>query len=124
MVNTKDKYHLLVRNFSLRVKPPFLTTEAVLIEIGNGLSKPKSRALAIETIEDLRSDPVRVEVLPVDTTLFDRSFALYRSRRDKTWGITDRISFVVMQERGIRQVLTTDEHFEQAGFQNLLTIRR
>lgn len=30
------------------------------------------------------------------------------------------ISFVVMQEHNLTQVLTTDHHFEQAGFHNLL----
>lgn len=30
------------------------------------------------------------------------------------------ISFVVMQERGIEQALTTDIHFQQAGFTALM----
>ena len=30
------------------------------------------------------------------------------------------ISFVVMNERGITDALTSDHHFEQAGFQILL----
>ena len=34
--------------------------------------------------------------------------------------LTDCISFVVMEERGIRDALTADEHFKQAGFQPLL----
>jgi predicted nucleic acid-binding protein len=39
---------------------------------------------------------------------------------DKEWGLTDCISFVAMQERGLTNALTTDRHFTQAGFQNLL----
>jgi predicted nucleic acid-binding protein len=123
LANTRDKYHSLARDVSFRVKPPFLTTEAVLIEISNALSGLKWRSIAIATLEDLRSDPHRVEVLPVDTTLFERAFSLYRSRRDKTWGMTDCISFVVMREKGLRQALTTDQDFEQAGFQNILISR-
>ena len=34
--------------------------------------------------------------------------------------LTDCISFVVMQERGIAEALTGDHHFEQAGFAALL----
>jgi len=45
---------------------------------------------------------------------------LFRQRTDKAWGLTDCISFVVMQERGISEALTADEHFEQAGFIALL----
>ena len=39
---------------------------------------------------------------------------------DKEWGITDCISFVVMQDLGLVEALTTDEHFKQAGFRSLL----
>jgi uncharacterized protein len=123
LANTRDKYHSLARDVSFRAKPPFLTTEAVLVEIGNALSGLKWRSIAIATLEDLRSDPVHIEVLPVDTALFERALSLYRSRRDKTWGMTDCISFVVMRKRELLQVLTTDQDFEQAGFQSILTSR-
>jgi hypothetical protein len=56
--------------------------------------------------------------------LLERAIALHSSRTDKEWGLTDCISFVVMQERNLTQVLTTDRHFEQAGFQNILTNAR
>lgn len=39
---------------------------------------------------------------------------------DKEWGMTDCISFVVMQDMGIIDALTTDDHFRQAGFRALL----
>jgi len=39
---------------------------------------------------------------------------------DKEWGLTDCISFVVMKDRKLTDVLTTDHHFEQAGFKSLL----
>ncbi len=45
---------------------------------------------------------------------------LYRHRPDKEWGTTDCISFVVMQDYGLTEALTTDEHFKQAGFRALL----
>ena len=38
------------------------------------------------------------------------------------WSLTDCISFIVMQERNISEALTTDRHFEQAGFIRLLHI--
>jgi predicted nucleic acid-binding protein len=41
-------------------------------------------------------------------------------RQDKSWSLVDCSSFVVMQQRGIVEALTTDEHFEQAGFVRLL----
>ena len=101
------------------VQPPFITTEAVLTEIGNALSRLCWHALGFATINDLRTDP-DIEVVTVDTALFGRAVALYGSRSDKEWGLTDCISFVVMQERGLTHSLTTDRHFAQAGFQNAL----
>ena len=35
---------------------------------------------------------------------------------DKSYSFTDCTSFVVMRELGIREALTTDRHFVQAGF--------
>ena len=45
---------------------------------------------------------------------------LYEQRLDKDWGLTDCISFVVMQREQIQEAFTSDKHFEQAGFIRLL----
>lgn len=52
--------------------------------------------------------------------LYDAAFTLFKSRKDKDWGLVDCVSFIVMQNRGITDALTTDEHFQQAGFRALL----
>jgi len=49
-----------------------------------------------------------------------RAFKLYRDRMDKEWGLVDCVSFVVMSDREITDALTTDIHFQQAGFRALL----
>ena len=36
------------------------------------------------------------------------------------WSLTDCISFLAMKEFGSEEALTTDHHFEQAGFRALL----
>jgi len=45
---------------------------------------------------------------------------LYCRREDKNWSLTDCMSFVVMEDEDIEDVLTADHHFEQAGFVALL----
>ena len=45
---------------------------------------------------------------------------LYHQPADKGWTLTDCVSFVIMRERNVTDVLTGDKHFEQAGFAALL----
>jgi predicted nucleic acid-binding protein len=119
LVNTADQYHEQARLTAATVEPPFITTEAVLVEIGNALSRARWRHLAIATLHDLRTDP-DIKVVPVSGELFEQAVALFSARSDKEWGLTDCISFVVMEQRKLTHALTTDRHFEQAGFQNAL----
>jgi uncharacterized protein len=96
-----------------------ITTRAVLVEFGNSLAGPKFRHKVLQMFEDLQRDP-SIEIIPLSEGLFDKGLHLFRQRPDKSWGLTDCISFVVMRERGISEALTADEHFEQAGFVALL----
>ena len=96
-----------------------VTTRAVILEIGNALSKQRYRHAAIQLLNSLETDS-HVEIVPLSEQIFRKAFQLYRERSDKEWGLTDCVSFVVMHDRGITEALTTDEHFQQAGFQALL----
>ena len=57
----------------------------------------------------------------VDRDVATRAWTLLKDRPDKHWSLVDCASFVVMQRRGLRQALSSDRHFEQAGFGRLLT---
>ena len=62
-----------------------------------------------------------LEIVPVSQSLLADGWALYCQRCDKDWGLTDCISFVIMTQRQIMQAFTSDHHFEQARFINLLS---
>jgi predicted nucleic acid-binding protein len=96
-----------------------VTTCVVVAEIGDALASPGYREKAAEHIAALQRSPT-VDIVPLTEELFLNGFELYRERQDKSWGITDCISFAVMRERGLREALTTDSDFEQAGFNALL----
>lgn len=100
---------------------PLVTTRAVLLEIGNALSKLRYRLAASELLDALERDP-QVELVLITEELYQQALALFCSRLDKEWGLIDCVSFIVMQERGLTNALTTDEHFEQAGFRALLRL--
>ena len=120
--SAKDQYHgqaLRLANEMEANRTKLVTTRAVLLEIGNALSKQRYRQAAIKLLVALESDP-NVEIVPLTEELYFRALRLYRERLDKEWGLIDCISFVVMADRGLAEVLTTDNHFQQAGFQVLL----
>lgn len=70
-------------------------------------------------LQSLEADP-NVTIVPLSEDLYAQAFHLYRERPDKEWGLTDCISFIAMRARKITEALTTDEHFQQAGFIALL----
>ena len=119
LVNTGDRHHGRARALALTLRGPLVTTEAVLIEVGNSLARLRWRRLAVQLLTELRSDPA-LEVVAVDAALFAQAVELYIARPDKEWGLTDCVSFVVMNGRGIREALAADQHFIQAGFRALL----
>lgn len=70
-------------------------------------------------LESIEKDP-SIEIVPVSEELYKRAFNFYKKRQDKEWGLTDCISFIVMQDYELSEALTADEHFRQAGFRALL----
>lgn len=96
-----------------------VTTRAILLEIGNALSKERYRQAAVELLDALEQD-VTVEIVPLSEELFARALELFRNRTDKEWGLIDCVSSILMRERGLTEALTPDKHYEQAGFRALL----
>ncbi len=53
---------------------------------------------------------------------FESAKAFFRKHADHGYSFTDCTSFIVMQELRIRDALTTDRHFAEAGFRPLLPV--
>lgn len=98
---------------------PLVTTEYVLWETLNGLSKPLDRAKAHALLEGIFGFSAWT-VVAATADLFSEGLALHRQCGDKSWSLTDCISFVVMRQRNLLRALTHDHHFEQAGFEALM----
>lgn len=99
----------------------FVTTNYILIELVALMTSPlhiprKEIAAFINAIKQSNA----VETVHIDAELDRRAWQLLVSRPDKAWSLTDCASFVVMQILGLNQALTSDRHFEQAGFVRLL----
>ena len=96
-----------------------VTTEFILLELGNACARAADHADFLALVAGMRAS-ARVRIVMLDSTLMKRGLDLMASRPDKDWSLTDCISFVVMEDEGIRDALTGDHHFEQAGFTALL----
>lgn len=123
--NADDDLHeqaVRVSDTLARQKARILTTSAVLTEVANTFSRSGWRPIAHQLVESVRQSEVMgvAKVVHVDEALWERGWALFVERPDKHWGLTDCISFVVMQDQSIAQAFASDRHFEQAGFERLM----
>lgn len=116
----RDEFHEAAVRASHALRRSVVTTEFVLIEVGNWLSRSSSRGRYVRLFEAIEAD-ADTTVIPADHALFVQGVELYRQRPDKDWSLTDCISFVVMTHHDLREALTADRHFEQAGFRALLS---
>lgn len=98
-----------------------VTTNYVIAELVALLTSPLriARPKLIAFVDDLKASPY-IEIVHVDVKHDDTAWQLLKSRQDKEWSLVDCASFVLMTRRGITEALTTDHHFEQAGFVRLL----
>ena len=115
----EDELHERAVGWSLRLSEPLLVTESVLLECVNSFSRPKDRPAAHALIEHVRSE-AGCELVHASPDLFEADVRLHHERPDMEWSLTDCISFVLMNERGIGRALAYDHHFDQAGFEALL----
>ena len=120
LLSGKDRFHEQAKDLYRTVKSAeaiFVTTH-ILAEICDHLSG-QDKEQAAQFIDEL-SNATNVRIVHIPLADFWEAFELYRQRTDKSWGLTDCISFKVMDREGIGAALTCDRHFEQAGYEALL----
>lgn len=122
LLNEDDALHKVAQELWLEIgerNPWIVLTDWIVAETGNGLARTAARKNFAGSVRRLRGWP-RVRLIQVTPELRDRALELYSDRLDKTWGLVDCASFLVMSEHGVFDAFTTDRHFEQAGFTCLL----
>jgi predicted nucleic acid-binding protein len=116
LINENDHYHRQALTLSEKYDSHRLvTTDAVLLEVGNALSRLARRQASLIIHHFQTAD--EVTLIPLNPTLFNTALHWYDKHQDKTWGLVDCVSFAVMAEMQLSQVLAFDRHFIQAGFQ-------
>lgn len=119
-----EPFHTTAKNLMLEWHAKnvrIVTTNYVMLELIALFTSPLRipRFKQIKVIETIKAAPW-VEIVHIDRTLDEEAWQLLKERQDKNWSLVDCASFVIMQNRRITEALTTDPHFEQAGFRRHL----
>ncbi len=122
LLNPRDAWHetvqLLYEEYFAR---PILTSEMVLAEVLNFMAKygAQNRLATVDLIRRFGRD-LNVDVEPQTSLQFWNAVEFYNAQPDQEWGLVDCASFQLMTANNIREALTNDHHFTQAGFNILM----
>jgi predicted nucleic acid-binding protein len=122
LLNPRDNLHEKAREVSISLGTfRIVTSEMVLTEVLNAFASRGEllRKAACTLVRSVRSNATS-QIIEMTSYRFEDGMDRYWSRADKTWGLTDCTSFVIMEERKIKVALSADRDFQQAGFKALL----
>ena len=104
-----------------RQKLEMITTNYVVLELVALLNSPLRvpRSQLFQYVDAVRTASY-IHLIHIDISIDIAAWDLLKTREDKTWSLVDSTSFVVMKQFDIQEALTTDNHFEQAGYIRLL----
>lgn len=122
MLNRHDQWNLAAVQATQQTRGrKIVTSEMVIVEFLNGVARygAQSRSQAVVTARGLYNNP-NIEVIEQSSIQLAMAMQRYAARLDQRWSVTDCASFLIMEERGITDVLAHDRDFVQAGFRALL----
>ena len=115
LLDERDQNHRRAKEHANQLTLRQVTTRWVLAEVANSLCRGRTRLAVARFLRRLVSLHL-VRVVQQSDELFECGQLLYEQRPDKEWSLTDCISFVVMEREEMREALTNEHHFTQAGF--------
>jgi predicted nucleic acid-binding protein len=82
----------------------------ILLEIGDGFASQNRRERGMQILRGIADDP-SYSIVAIDDALLEDASALYCARADKEWGLTDCVTFCLMESLQLTEALTADAHF-------------
>ena len=122
LINRQDEHHDMAKAWAERLLAEQICSHLsvpIMFEIADGFARLGRREIGISLLEQI-SRAENYIVHPFRAATYRNAFALYLSRRDKEWSLTDCYSFELMKELELVDALTADRHFEQFGYHILL----
>ena len=118
----KDNLHQKALDLAKLIKSnriSLITSEFIILELGNSFLKMSLKNKGIILINSLYDDK-SIEIVKLSDKYYKLGLSLFCRMLDKNWSLTDCISIEILKEFNIKNVLTADNHFNQAGFNTLL----
>ena len=99
-------------------QPLLITTTYIFDEVVTFFNSRNLHEKAVEIGNRLLKSP-DIELIEINHYLFGQAWQYFQKYQDKSYSLTDCLSFIVMANRNISTALSLDNHFVQAGFQIL-----
>jgi uncharacterized protein len=115
IVNSQAPHHAQLSSLVQQQDVLLLTTTYVLAELAALLVARSGHDLAAVVGNIIRSTR-SIHLAHPDVAEESRAWRLFLERADKTYSLTDCLSFVTMRRLGLDTALATDHHFRQEGF--------
>lgn len=118
LADRSDDDHSCVKEIWQRRDISFITHDLILTESVSLITKRLSKSAAVQIIGAVM-DSSRIHVVPASAELLRRSWQRFLRFADKDWDWIDCTSFEVMDMLSLKDALSLDHHFEQAGYRLL-----
>jgi uncharacterized protein len=118
---TDEQHELALRRLAaaIKAKRRFVTTDYVIVETANLFKARKLSHHLPKFFCELENSQL-CRVIWTDSTQFSLAIKFLLKHNDQSWSFTDCHSFWLMKQLRLREALTKDHHFRQAGFKVLL----
>ena len=121
VIDAGDKYHKPASEEHMRLvgeRWNFVTTNLVIAEAYIIIRRTGGHAQAMQLLRSLRGSP-RLMTVFSDARLESIAEEILGKFADHDFSFVDAVSFAVMQEQGIEEVFTFDNHFRTMGFRKI-----
>jgi predicted nucleic acid-binding protein len=106
---------ILFEAATLRLTHNYILAEFVPLCLSRRLPRASTLAFCASLL-----DAPNVTVIWVDRTTHNTAMQLLETQLDKAYSLCDAVSLTLMKQFDVTEALTTDRHFEQAGYHRLL----
>ena len=124
LADRRDPFHTSAKKCATALVKSATTLVLTDYIIDEACTLARVRAGAREALQllEIAERSAAFRMVWVGVERFEAAKAFFRKHADHGYSFTDCTSFIVMHELQIRDALTTDRHFVEAGFRMLLKV--